>query len=198
MTAAKYRPYRNRATIRSHLVAKYAYNLYFETNSNQVIKPMPNVTAPDFGKLLAQYIAAVPDNAVPAFLARLERTAAERYRMWAEAVPEHAEGLLSCAAREDDIADRAERIYPVTDPEQTAAMDSAIVPAREAYYRVFANLTAIEQMTIQANAERQGAAAWRAMIATESDEGIQKSLEQIARIEEASADYLDALISDQT
>ena len=68
------------------------------------------VAVPNFGELLAQYISAVPETAVPAFLARLERTAADRYRMWAKAVPEHAEGLLTCAAREDDIADRAEQI----------------------------------------------------------------------------------------
>ena len=153
------------------------------------------VAVPNFGELLAQYISAVPETAVPAFLARLERTAADRYRMWAKAVPEHAEGLLTCAAREDDIADRAEQIYPATEAEQIAAMDSAIVPARETYYQVFANLTAIEQMTIQAKAERQGAAAWRAMIAAENDEAIKASLEKMALIEEASADYLDSLLN---
>ena len=156
---------------------------------------MASVAAPNFGELLAEYISSVPENAVPAFLARLERTAAERYRMWAKAVPEHADGLLSCAAREDDIADRAEQIYPATAPQQIAAMDRAIVPARDAYYQVFANLTPIEQMTIQANAERQGAAAWRAMIDAEGDEVIRASLEQMALIEEASADYLDSLLN---
>jgi hypothetical protein len=155
---------------------------------------MPSITAPDFGELLAGYIGAVPESAVPAFLARLERTAAERYRMWAEALPEHAEGLLSCAAREDDIADRAEQIYPATEPEQITAMDNAIGPAKAAYYQVFSDMTPVEQMTIQANAERQGAAAWRAMIPPESDEATQAKLEQMAKIEEASADYLDALL----
>jgi hypothetical protein len=155
---------------------------------------MPVVTAPDFGMLLAEHIGSIPEQAVPAFLARLERTAADRYRMWAEAVPEHAEGLLRCAAREDEIADRAEQIYPATDPQHITAMDNAIGPARDTYYRVFAELTPIEQMTIQANAERQGAAAWRAMIDPEPNQDIQAELEQIAQIEEASADYLDELL----
>ena len=157
---------------------------------------MPAVTAPDFASLLAPHIGSVPDEAVPAFLARLERTAAERYRMWAEDLPEHAEGLLQCAAREDEIADRVEQIYPAQAQEQVAAMERAIVPARETYYAVFSGLTPVEQMTIQANAERQGAAAWRGMLDQENNKEIRAELEQCARIEEASADYLDALLAE--
>ena len=152
------------------------------------------ITVPNFGELLAPYIGSVPPEAVPSFLARLERTAADRYRMWAEAVPEHAEGLLACAAREDDIADRAERIYPATAPEQVAAMEAAIVPAKSTYYEVFSTLTPLQQMAVQAKAERQGAAAWRAMIETESNPEIQSALEEMATIEEASADFLDVLL----
>jgi hypothetical protein len=155
---------------------------------------MPPVTIPNFGQLLAPAIGSVPAAAIPAFLARLERTAAQRYRLWAEAVPDHAKGLLACADREDEIADRAEVIYPATTAEQIDAMDRAIGPAKTTYYAIFADLTPVEQMTIQANAERQGAAAWRAMIEPESNEGIKAELEQIARIEEISADYLDALV----
>ncbi|MEH6592372.1 MAG: hypothetical protein V7746_19055 [Halioglobus sp.] len=155
---------------------------------------MSVVNIPDFGALLAEHIGSIPEPAVPAFLARLERTAADRYRMWAEALPEHAEGLLLCAAREDEIADRAEQIYPTTDPQHITAMDNAIGPAKDTYYKVFAELTPIEQMTIQANAERQGAAAWRAMIGPEPRKDTQTALEQVAKIEEASADYLDDLL----
>lgn len=157
---------------------------------------MPTITTPDFAQLLAPHISSVPTDAFPAFLARLERTAADRYRMWAEAVPEHAQGLLSCAAREDDIADRVEHIYPATAPDQVAAIENAIGPARDTYYEVFSALTPVEQMTIQANAERQGAAAWRAMIDQEPDEGIKAVLEECALIEETSADYLDALLAE--
>jgi hypothetical protein len=156
---------------------------------------MPGVTAPDFASLLAPHIERVPDDALPAFLARLERSAADRYRMWAEALPEHAEGLHECAAREDAIADRVDQVYPATAPEQVAAMDSAFAPAKETYYEVFAGLTPVEQMTIQANAERQGAAAWRGMIEGEQDESVCAALEECARTEEASADYLDTLLA---
>lgn len=155
---------------------------------------MSAIPMPDFATLLAPLIGSVPEAAVPAFLARLERTAADRYRMWAKDVPEHAAGLLDCAAREDEIADRIEAAYPATDPAQVAAMDQAIEPARDSYYAVFAELTPIEQMTIQANAERQGAAVWRGMLEQESHEDARAVLEYCARIEEASADYLDALL----
>ncbi|MFK7974840.1 MAG: hypothetical protein AB8C02_01810 [Halioglobus sp.] len=155
---------------------------------------MNAVTVPNFGELLAPYIGSVPPEAMPAFLARLERTAADRYRMWAEAVPEHAAGLLECAAREDDIADRVEQIYPATSPEQVAAMEAAIVPAKATYYDVFAQLSPFEQMSIQAKAERQGAQAWRNMIEAEPNADTKAALEACASIEEASADYLDALL----
>lgn len=156
---------------------------------------MPAIEAPNFGELLAPYIGAVPEDAVPSFLARLERTAADRYRGWAEALPEYADELLACATREDDIADRVERLYPAERPDQIAAMDTAIGPARDTYYAVFSKLDAVEQMTIQANAERQGAAAWRAMIDPEPNPEKKAALEQCARIEEQSADYLDALLT---
>ena len=157
---------------------------------------LPDVTVPNFGELLAPYIGSVPPEAVPAFLARLERTAADRYRMWAEAVPEHAEGLLACAAREDDIADRAEQLYPANGADHISAIEAAIGPAKDTYYKVFAELSPIEQMTIQAKAERQGAAAWRAMIEDENDNDACAALEAMATIEEASADYLDALLNE--
>ena len=159
---------------------------------------MPEVTIPDFGALLAPFIGSVPGAAMPAFLARLERTAADRYRLWAEQLPEHAQGLLQCAAREDHIADEIEKTYPASAPEQITAMDTAIVPAKDTYYAVFSQLSPIEQMTIQANAERQGAAAWRGMLDGEADEAARAVLEHCAQTEEASADYLDALLAKLT
>ena len=155
---------------------------------------MTDITIPNFGELLAPFIGSVPETAMPAFLARLERTAAARYRGWAEDVPEHAEGLLACAEREDDIARRVDALYPATAPDQISAMDAAIGPAKDTYYAVFAELSPIEQMTIQANAERQGANAWRNMIDAEADPDRRAALEACAQIEEANADYLDALL----
>ena len=52
---------------------------------------MTAVTIPDFGELLSPQISQVPENAVPNFLALLERGAAERYRRWAEQLPAFSE-----------------------------------------------------------------------------------------------------------
>ena len=155
---------------------------------------MESPDIPNFGALLAEHIGSIPEPAVPAFLARLERTAADRYRGWAEAVPAHSDGLLACAMREDEIADRVEALFPATQPEQIEAIEAAIIPARDTYYEVFDGLSPVQQMTIQANAERQGAAAWRNMIPGVEDQSVVDALEQCAQIEEASADYLDGLL----
>ena len=67
---------------------------------------MKTLDIPNFGELLAEHLGAVPAEAYPYLLSQLERTAAERYRQWADQVPEHREGLMRCAASEDEIADR--------------------------------------------------------------------------------------------
>ena len=151
---------------------------------------------PDFGALLAEHIRSVPADAMPAFLAMLERTAAERYRGWAADVPEHAEGLMACAAREDEIADRISAAFHAGAPEAIAAMESAIGPAKETYYAVFSGLKPVQQMAIQAKAQRQGAAARRGMLADTSDAGVNDVLEACASNEEASAGYLDVLLEE--
>ena len=155
---------------------------------------MTNIAIPDFGSLLAPYIGAIPEASQPAFLSRLERTAAERYRGWAKQLSEHEVGLLACAEREDEIATRVETVLPAVSGEHIALIDSNIEPARDTYYEVFSALPVITQLTIQANAERQGAQAWRNIAEELEDEHIIEQLLLCAKIEEASADYLDKLI----
>ena len=132
---------------------------------------------------------------LPAFMARLERTAADRYRLWATAFEGHRDGLLECAAREDEIADRIEDIYPATTAEQVASLDSAVGPAKDAYNSVFSTLTPMEQMAIQASAERQGAAAWRGMISDASPEDLRAGLEYCAELEEISSAFLRGILA---
>jgi hypothetical protein len=157
---------------------------------------MAELSIPDFGELLAPQISSVPEDAVPAFLARLERSAAQRYREWALQLPEHARGLLQCAQREDDIASRIDGLYPANRADQLQAIEAAIGPAVDSYYRVFGDLSTIQQLAVQANAERQGAAAWRAMLDDATGPDAREVLEQCARTEEASADFLDALLNE--
>jgi hypothetical protein len=149
------------------------------------------IEIPNFGELLAPILSQIPTETVPAALAQLERTAAERYREWASDVSEESEGLLDCAAREDEIADRVDAIFPIED-ESRELIDSLMPSARKTYIDVFSGLTSIEQMTIQANAERQGAAAWRGMISVSPH--LKVELEALSAIEEISADFLDALL----
>ena len=49
------------------------------------------------------YSPKYPAQARPAFLSGLERSAAARYREWADAAPEHSAVLLDCAARVLDL-----------------------------------------------------------------------------------------------
>jgi hypothetical protein len=58
---------------------------------------------------------------------------------------------------------------------------------------VFKGLSAIQQITIQANAERQGAAAWRGLVSGYPQ--FSSELEQLAITEETNADQLDSLLS---
>ena len=152
---------------------------------------MTDVQIPNFGELLAPFLTEVPAAALPYLLSQLERTAAARYRGWAEALPEHATGILACADREDDIADRVEALFPPED-EQKSLVDSIMPAAKESYYSVFEGYTPLEQMTIQENAERQGSGAWQGMKDAYPDKAAE--LDSLSSTELESADYLRALI----
>lgn len=153
---------------------------------------MADVTIPNFGELLGEHLGGVDGDALPYLLSRLERTAAARYRQWAEELPDHRDGLLACAAREDEIADRAEALFPPTDTHRHQ-VDAMIGPAKEVYYAVFEGHTPVEQMTIQAGAERQGSGAWRGLAETSAEQA--EALVALAALEDESADYLDELLS---
>ena len=152
---------------------------------------MSDVEIPNFGELLAEHLSAVPPEAYPYLLSQLERTAAERYRHWAEAVPEHREGLMGCAGREDQIADQVEALFPPTEEHRTL-VDGIVPRARATYYAAFEPYTSIEQMTIQANAERQGANAWQNLKTAFPEHA--EALDKLSATEIVSADYLDALL----
>ncbi len=155
---------------------------------------MTDLAIPRFGELLGPFIARVAPDTMPRFLALLERGAAERYRRWADALPDHHEGLSRCAEREDEIADRIDGAF---------ALDEALRPQLEAplsdaiavYYDVFAPLSIRDQLRVQADAERQGANAWRGIASRHSDPAVIAELNECSRLEEESADYLDDLVT---
>ena len=150
---------------------------------------------PNFAQLLGPFIEPIPEAARPAFLARLERTAAERYRLWAGQAVALADGLLACAAREDEIADRVERLLGANAADREK-IESSLEGARDTYYAVFAGKPLREQLRIQANAERQGANAWRLLAATLGDDTLSAELEVCAALEEQSAAHLEGLLAD--
>lgn len=152
---------------------------------------MTDVTVPDFGELLAEHLGGVDPDALPYLLSRLERTAAARYRQWAAEVAGHSEGLLACAAREDEIADRAEALFPPTDSHRDQ-VEAMIGPATDAYYAVFEGLTPTQQMAVQAGAERQGSGAWQSLAAVHPEHAA--ALAELSALEIESADYLDELL----
>ena len=153
---------------------------------------MANVAIPNFGELLAEHLSGVPAEAYPYLLSQLERTAADRYRGWARDVPEQAEGLLTCAAAEDEIADRVEAMFPPSD-EHRELVHGIIPKAKATYYSAFDGHTPIEQMTMQAGAERQGAGAWQRLKEAHPDKAAE--MDALSALELSSADYLDDLLS---
>lgn len=154
---------------------------------------MTDLAIPRFGELLGPYIARVAPETMPRFLALLERGAAERYRTWAERLAEHRDGLLSCAAREDEIADRIEGAFALDDSLRPQ-LEAPLAEAVTVYYDVFAPLSVRDQLRVQANAERQGAQAWRNIAARHLDPAVIGQLNECSRLEEESADYLDDLV----
>ena len=159
---------------------------------------MPNTPdVPQFGALLRSHIASVPDVAHPAFLSGLERSAAARYREWSEAAPEHAEVLLECAAREDEIADLVAALFPV-DPDLQQAVDDALPAAVAVYYEVFAPYSVLDQLYLQSEAELQGAQAWVGIAADVDDPATRDVLARCTALEQESAAAVKELLASVT
>ncbi len=153
-------------------------------------------TAPSLGLLLAPLLGGLAAAERPAFLARLERAAAARYRAWALAAPQHAAALLDCARSEEEIADRADRLFPLN-AAQAAKVDALMPRAGELYGAALAGLTLREQFALQAAAEREGASAWRAFAAAAGlPQAISEALAECAALEVASATRLEKLLAD--
>lgn len=155
---------------------------------------MSELQIPRFGALLAPYIGQVPAEAMPRFLALLERGAADRYRHWAGLLPAHADELLQCAASEDEIADRVDAVFALRAGD-VEALHAPLPAAKQAYVAVFEGLDLWDQLRIQADAERQGAQAWRTIAARATDAGVVAELAACSALEEASADRLDRLVA---
>ncbi len=154
---------------------------------------MADLEIPDFPTLLMEPLISVPEESRVGFLARLERAAAERYREWATESTDRAEWLIQCADREDEIADRAEKMFPVL-PEHEEIVSAALSVARRLYAGAFEGHPLEDQIFIQAHAERQGSMAWLGFAAQHSDESIKRRFLELADLEVASAEQVDAAL----
>ncbi len=154
---------------------------------------MADLQIPNFGQLLAPFIGRVPPVMMPRFLALLERGAADRYREWAAMLPAHTDVLSQCAASEDEIADRVESVFAL-DPALRDELLAPLPAAKQTYLDAFSGLDVWDQLRVQANAERQGAQAWRNIASRTTDQRVIDELAACSALEEQSADRLDALI----
>jgi hypothetical protein len=149
---------------------------------------------PNFAALLGELIVSIPDASRAGFVARLERTAAERYRGWAEQSEQYADGLRACANREDEIADRVEKLFQVQTEDRDLVAE--VLPrARALYYETFDAHSLEDQWIIQAHAERQGSKVWEGYAAQAEDESARKELVAIAQLEVESAVYIDEILN---
>jgi hypothetical protein len=158
---------------------------------------MQSAGPPDFGELLSPVLAQVPAEARPRFLALLERTAADRYRQWADAWPHHRAALLGCAASEDEIADRIDAAFPC-DTVTLEALRALLPAARDIYYRVFDGMPIAEQLRLQAGAELQGALAWQRIADRLPDSGGRAALvtvlDSCSALERTSSTVVEGLL----
>jgi hypothetical protein len=148
---------------------------------------------PNFPMLLMEPLLSVPEPSRVGFIARLERAAADRYREWAAESEELAEGLIACADREDEIANRAEKLRPVL-PEHEEIVEKALREARRLYAGAFVGHGLRDRIVLQAHAERQGSMAWTGFASQTTDEAVKREFLALARLEVASADHIDSAL----
>jgi hypothetical protein len=102
--------------------------------------------------------------------------------------------LLQCAADEDEIANRIEGAFAL-DPALREQLEAPLPAAKQTYYDAFSPYDVWDQLRMQANAERQGAQAWRNIAARHPDPAVVEVLHGCSALEEGSADAVDALIA---
>jgi hypothetical protein len=150
---------------------------------------------PNIAEMLSAVLRKIDPKQQPLLLAKLERFAARRYRVWASDQTENSisQGLLACADREEEIARRVESLTP-----DAAAIQDKLLAENPELLNV--NRTLFEgrpiqiQFAMQADGERAGAAAWKAYAAAASDKSAQELLHGCSALEQANADFLQTLL----
>src|SRR5262245_26921221 len=117
---------------------------------------------PDLPSILASILQRVPPGHRPLLIAVAERLAAARYRGWAAGATDDRQraNLLECARREEEIASRVEALDPASARIQRDIL-AANPDLEETNRALFAGRPVRQQLAIQAQGERLGAATWR-------------------------------------
>jgi hypothetical protein len=150
---------------------------------------------PDLREVIGGLLQRVAPDQQPLLIAIAERMAAERYRRWAEEFPDATRKveLLACADREEEIASRVEALYPNAATIQRE-LEGKHPDLEEINRTLFADRPIAEQMEMQAEGERLGAATWRAFAEREGDASRSGVLLSCAGLEEESAAVLEAIV----
>jgi hypothetical protein len=155
---------------------------------------MPSTTSelPDVAAILAQLLQRVVPEHAPLLIAIAERLAAERYRAWAADATGAAQaaGFRACADREEEIARRIESLFPDAAAIQTdlRAKNPDLADINSS---LFAGRPLAQQLAIQAQGERLGAATWRALARQAQSEHAREIFNACAGLEEANAELLE-------
>ena len=125
----------------------------------------------------------------------LEREAALRYLSWSdESSGAESEGLLACARREEEVARLIEDAAFPGQP-LDASVAELVGRAVVLFQEMYAGLSRDEQMAAQAPSERIGAGLWASLRSSDPGSPLAAVYEQAQKLEEESADYLDALLA---
>jgi len=152
---------------------------------------------PNIAEALAPILQRVPIEHQPLLVAVAERMAAERYRGWSAAVsePRSKAGLLACAAREEEIARRVEALYPNAAAIQQGIL-AQIPELADVNRSLFAPYSLNQQLRLQAQGERLGAATWRSVARHHSNAAAREVFLACATLEEESAAFLESIFND--
>ena len=146
--------------------------------------------------LIGPAIASYPPEDQRIFAALGERIASARYRVWAKAVEDDKvrQQLEACADREETIATRVEALRPDAEAVKERIL-SAHADIQDQFFALLDEYSLREQFSMQAEAERAGAGAWRAYAAAEADEANAETLRSCAPLEEQNAATLEAIVA---
>jgi hypothetical protein len=136
----------------------------------------------------------IPEENIPMMVAMLERIAAVKYRDWAASSTDIVErdGLIACEAREIEIAEFIESLYP--DASATiASLNGKFPDLQSRYDEVMAGRSRIEQLRIQSEGEL-GGAEFMQQFANAHTGAVSARFQSLAVCEEANSRFLKGLL----